>query len=362
MRWCPYQSSRCSLFCTERRAPSAGGLLASFAALVATAAGRVDPALLARADWGEVWPRGVSIGVLSFGAQNVVPTLFAYLGRDPARTRAAVLLGTALPLGMYSLWELVALGAVPPAALGASPDQNEFLARIAGGVGGAGAAAVPAFSVCAIGSSMAGASVSFVDFWQDGLASLGLVRVPGAPDAPPDAGAGAHRAGAGAAGGGRAVAAAAAMLPAFVFAVLPPPSRTKRTRLVPPPVLSGHVSAQQAASEDSFLSALETAVLTPARPPASPAARWNAGWQPPGGVRTRHDARRAGQGVLFGVSLYGVLPSLMVWRLRNARSGSADAGRVMPGRVPGGDAAVMLTGLGSAALVLPELARIAGLR
>lgn len=35
--------------------------------------------------------------------------------------------------------------------------------------------------------------------------------------------------------------------------------------------------------------------------------------------------------------------------------------REMPGRVPGGDAAVVATGVGSALLVLPELAHVLGL-
>lgn len=36
-----------------------------------------------------------------------MPTLFSYLGRDPLRTREAVLLGTCFPLAIYSIWELV---------------------------------------------------------------------------------------------------------------------------------------------------------------------------------------------------------------------------------------------------------------
>jgi len=119
-----------------------------------------------------IWPSGVSVGILSFGAQNVVPTLLKYLGGNPTRTRKAVLLGSVIPLVMYSLWEAVFLGNVAPGSPGA--DRMQVFNALGSGAPNL-QALISTFSACAIGSSMAGAAVSLVDFFADGLAREGNV-------------------------------------------------------------------------------------------------------------------------------------------------------------------------------------------
>ena len=89
------------------------GLVLTFAGLLAIGLPQIQGNLLLRADYTAIWPSAISIGILSFGAQNVVPTLLQYLGGDAQRTRKAVLLGSLLPLGIYSVWEAVVLGNVP---------------------------------------------------------------------------------------------------------------------------------------------------------------------------------------------------------------------------------------------------------
>ena len=112
------------------------------------------------------------MGILSFGAQNVVPTLLKYLGSNATRTRRAVLLGSLIPLVMYSLWEAVFLGNVPMIAGSSGVDRMQVVNAL-----GSGAAnlqvLLDTFSACAIASSMAGAAVSLVDFFADGLAAAG---------------------------------------------------------------------------------------------------------------------------------------------------------------------------------------------
>ena len=89
------------------------GLIASFVGLVGFGLPNVEVSNLSeRANWGAVYPRVISIGILSLGAQNVVPTLLRYLDRDPLRTRTAILFGSLLPLILYAIWEAIFLGVV----------------------------------------------------------------------------------------------------------------------------------------------------------------------------------------------------------------------------------------------------------
>ena len=112
------------------------------------------------------------MGILSFGAQNVVPTLLKYLGRNATRTRRAVLLGSLIPLVMYSLWEVVFLGNVPMIAGSSGVDRMQAVNALGAGTTNL-KVLLDTFSACAIASSMAGAAVSLVDFVADGLAAAG---------------------------------------------------------------------------------------------------------------------------------------------------------------------------------------------
>jgi tyrosine-specific transport protein len=146
------------------------GLILTFFGLLGIGLPQVDTSLLSRGDWVAVYPEVISIGILSFGAQNVVPTLLEYLGGDPTRTRQAVLIGSLIPLLMYSLWETVFLGIVPFDPSGAKMEVVGALGATGGNIV---KQLVEVFSACAISSSMAGASVSLVDFFQDAIATLG---------------------------------------------------------------------------------------------------------------------------------------------------------------------------------------------
>lgn len=144
------------------------GLIGSFLSLLGVGLPQISADLLSRGEWGAIYPAGISVGILSFGAQNVVPTLLQYLGGDAVRTRRAVLIGSIIPLAMYTLWEAVFLGTVPfdPSTAGS---KMQVVAALGETGGDAVRRMVEIFSTCAIGSSMAGASVSLVDFFQDAI-------------------------------------------------------------------------------------------------------------------------------------------------------------------------------------------------
>jgi tyrosine-specific transport protein len=142
------------------------GLITTFLGLCGIGIPQIDTSLFSRANWGTIYPEVISVGILSFGAQNVVPTLLQYLGGDAGRTRKAVLIGSLIPLLMYTLWEAVFLGIVPW-----DPDTSGSKMQVVTALGASGGTVVQelveVFSACSIGSSMAGASVSLVDFFQD---------------------------------------------------------------------------------------------------------------------------------------------------------------------------------------------------
>lgn len=283
------------------------GVISSFVCLEAVGLPLVDSSLLSRADWSMVYPRCVSIGVISFGAQNVVPTLLRYLGGDAERTRMAIAAGSIIPLLMYSAWDACFLGISAYVPGGGDVAKDAVVEAMGGVVGGSSMAGLlTVFTVCAIFSSMAGASVSFVDFFED---SFGAIFGGGSRDSSTRGGVAAAGEGEGAgteasltewavpdAGGGqprRLAAAACALAPVLLFA---------------------------AKFEGAFLGALENA------------------------------------GVLGGVSLYGIVPAALVWRARISQEGGGAA--VMPGRLGGGDFALVAVGLISTCLVVPEAARI----
>ena len=150
------------------------GLIVTFLSLVWECLPLVQVSnLLSHSDWSKLYPPVISIGILSLGAQNVVPTLLQYLKNDPKKTRQAIFIGSLVPLILYLVWEAIFLGVVDISNMDGSNDADAMSALL-GQVGGDGDSTVVSdliegFSFCAIGSSMAGASVSLVDFFQDGI-------------------------------------------------------------------------------------------------------------------------------------------------------------------------------------------------
>lgn len=145
------------------------GLVSTFVGLVGFGLPQIDVSnLINHQDWTRLYPNLISIGILSFGAQNVVPTLLNYLGGDPKRTRQAILFGSLSPLLLYSIWESVFLGIV--SVDGVAGESKMEVVTVLGETGGPIIKdLVEIFSACAIGSSMAGASVSLVDFFEDAM-------------------------------------------------------------------------------------------------------------------------------------------------------------------------------------------------
>jgi len=126
--------------------------------------------LLQHSDFDMVYPNVISIGILSFGAQNVVPTLLEYLNYDTIKTRQAILIGSLIPLVLYTIWEGVFLGVIDLSNANES-SKLEVISVLGKRGGPVVNDLVELFSLCAICSSMAGASVSLIDFFQDAIST-----------------------------------------------------------------------------------------------------------------------------------------------------------------------------------------------
>lgn len=246
------------------------GLFGSFVALVATGLPMVEATnLFERSNWSAIYPTVISIGILSFGAQNVVPTLYRYLNNDPDRTRQAILYGTLMPLVLYSVWEAVFIGVVDNSAGSSNTGNIDVINVIGHTKGDIITDLVEIFSISAIGSSMAGASVSLVDFFQDATKMFSNEKEE------------------------------------LVFVT---PRLFATVLALGPPVILAY------AFPDIFLVALEEA------------------------------------GLLGGVSLYGFLPALSIWVLRQSYPNA-----IMPGRLAGDNISLLFVAGLSLALIFPEI-------
>ncbi|GJU60641.1 tyrosine-specific transport protein-like protein isoform X1 [Tanacetum coccineum] len=140
------------------------GILISFAALVAVAAEDLHWDALLRANLQAI-PTSIPIIALSFVYQNVVPVLCTNLEGDLKKIRTSVVLGTAIPLGLFLIWNAVILGTISTPETGtdkiADPLQallatNEVVGPIVG-----------AFSLLAIATSYIGFVLGLSDFLSD---------------------------------------------------------------------------------------------------------------------------------------------------------------------------------------------------
>ncbi|KAL8527327.1 hypothetical protein ACS0TY_005264 [Phlomoides rotata] len=140
------------------------GIIASFTALVVVASGDLHWDALLKANL-EAAPRSIPIIALSFVYQNVVPVLCTNLEGNLSKVRAAVVLGTAIPLVLFLIWNAVILGTIttPEMGSGTLGDPLQQLRSLNGVVG----PIVDVFSVLAIATSYIGFVLGLSDFLAD---------------------------------------------------------------------------------------------------------------------------------------------------------------------------------------------------
>ncbi|KAL6966678.1 hypothetical protein U1Q18_032464 [Sarracenia purpurea var. burkii] len=151
------------------------GIIISFTALVVVAGGDLHWDALLKANF-EAVPRSIPIIALSFVYQNVVPVLCTNLEGNLSKVRTAIILGTAIPLALFLVWNAVILGSITSvqAGLDMIPDPLQQLRSTNGAVG----PIVEVFSLLAIATSYIGFVLGLADFLAD------LLKLPSGQSRP----------------------------------------------------------------------------------------------------------------------------------------------------------------------------------
>ncbi|KAA3455383.1 tyrosine-specific transport protein-like [Gossypium australe] len=152
------------------------GIITSFTALVAVASGGLEWDALLKANF-EAVPMSIPIIALSFVYQNVVPVLCTNLEGNMSKVRTAIVVGTAIPLGLFLVWDAVILGSI--ASLGRGFDQMvDPLQQLRASNSGVVGPIIEVFSLLAIATSYIGFVLGLSDFLAD------LLKLPAGENRP----------------------------------------------------------------------------------------------------------------------------------------------------------------------------------
>ncbi len=146
------------------------GVILTYFLFVIFAAGYVDLNLLKAMDFNKAW-LALPVVFTAFGYQSLIPTLVTYMKRDTKKVRFAIICGTAIPLVIYIIWDLLIHGIVPIAglleALHLGQNAVEPLGHYLNNpmINKLGVA----FAFFAMTTSMFGLSIAYMDFLADGF-------------------------------------------------------------------------------------------------------------------------------------------------------------------------------------------------
>jgi len=148
-------------------------MIASYIALIAVGLPRVSQSNLMYTDWKLIYSV-VPILLISFGYQNLVPSITYYLKRNVNAIRYAIIIGNFIPFIVYFLWNYVILGMLPVGQNAAS-DQVQLVAELLQGAAISSLSVmflIKTFSLFAMLTSFMPTAASFVDFLKDGFRKL----------------------------------------------------------------------------------------------------------------------------------------------------------------------------------------------
>lgn len=156
------------------------GLILAYALFIALGIPFVDTTLLHVAHWK---PALLALPVVftSFSYQGIIPSLTAYMHRDPKRIRLAIVLGTSMAFVIYLLWEFLILGIVPAEQLEQARQLGQTAVQPLKQQVGAGSISLlgQGFAFFAIATSYLGVTLGLFDFLADGfrMSKSGLQRL-----------------------------------------------------------------------------------------------------------------------------------------------------------------------------------------
>ncbi len=146
------------------------GLVLSYVSLVVVGSSHVNSELLKHQDWTAA-TMVIPAVIVSFGFHNLVPSLTTYFHCQIKPLKWSIILGSAIPLAIYLIWEWIILGIVPLQEFKAALDQGEIATEaLKNAVGASWVVDVAqAFAFFAILTSFLSVALSFIDFLADGL-------------------------------------------------------------------------------------------------------------------------------------------------------------------------------------------------
>jgi tyrosine-specific transport protein len=146
------------------------GMIMTYISLVMMGIPHVDTSLLKHQDWNAATFVLPAV-IVSFGFHNLIPSLTTYFRSDKKSLVYAIVIGSAIPLVIYLIWEWLILGLVPLGSFQEALDKGEIATEaLKNAVGLTWIVDVAqAFAFFAIVTSFLSVAVSFVDFLADGL-------------------------------------------------------------------------------------------------------------------------------------------------------------------------------------------------
>ena len=146
------------------------GLIVCYFMLVAFGLPHINVEYLQHSDWSYAW-MVVPTMIISFGFHNMIPSLTTYFHCDTKRLVKAILIGSALPLAIYLLWESLILGLIPPGMQAAALNNQDMATQALNSAVGDTFVSDLAeyFAFFAITSSFITIALSFFHFLEDGL-------------------------------------------------------------------------------------------------------------------------------------------------------------------------------------------------
>ncbi len=147
------------------------GLALTFTFLLFFALPYVSKANMSHVDWQYAAP-SIAVCLCAFGYHIVIPSVVTYLDRDVRLLKRSIVIGSAIPLVGYTIWQVVSLGMVQHpeeihAAYSEGINSAELLANMTKNT--AISSLQHSFSFFVMITSFLGVSLSLFDFLKDGL-------------------------------------------------------------------------------------------------------------------------------------------------------------------------------------------------
>jgi tyrosine-specific transport protein len=146
------------------------GLIVCYLAMIALGLPKIQLSHLTYSQPGLAFV-ALPVLVISFGFQNIIPSLTSYLRGDLQRVRIAILGGSLIALSIYLLWTMFVLGIVPASMIHTAYENGEEATNVLQKILGSSVIGLFAqgFAFFAIVTSFLAQGLSLVHFIADGL-------------------------------------------------------------------------------------------------------------------------------------------------------------------------------------------------